>query len=226
MASVEKRSGGIVKAVSALFWMMLSNPIAASESVIVLTDSNFDELVQDGKGEVPWFIEFYAPWCGHCKNLQPVFDSLPAMVEGKAHVAKVDVTTEKKIGEEFEIKGFPTLLLVSNSLMYRYGGARSAEAMAAWLDGGWKKSSGDRLPKNKVFIDRMKEAFSEYVSGAQQVMGFMPSLVPLVFFIGSFFGCFVYYIFGGFSSVPAKQARKPSDSAKDQEKKPEEKKAD
>jgi protein disulfide-isomerase-like protein len=226
MASVEKGRAGIVTVVSALFWMIVPDPIAASEGVIILNDSNFDELVQDGTGELPWFIEFYAPWCGHCKRLEPQYDLLPAMVEGKAHIAKVDVTAEKKIGEEFEIQGFPTLLLVSNNLMYNYEGDRSADAMAKWLDGAWKKSSGQRLPKNKVFIDRIKERVSEYVSSAGQVVRFMPSLLPVVFLIGMVFGIFFCAAFGCFFTAPAEPARKPSSSPKDQEKKPEEKKAD
>jgi len=48
--------------------------------VIVLDDSNYESLLL--KSEEPWLVEIYAPWCGHCKSLQPKYDQLPGKVQG------------------------------------------------------------------------------------------------------------------------------------------------
>ena len=60
------------------------------KDVIVLTGDNFDELVYGDKNA--WFIEFYAPWCGHCKNLAPEWAALATSLKGEIKVAKVDAT--------------------------------------------------------------------------------------------------------------------------------------
>ena len=45
----------------------------------MLTDSTFDNIYED---ELPWFVEFYAPWCGHCKNLVPEYAELATNLKG------------------------------------------------------------------------------------------------------------------------------------------------
>lgn len=63
------------------------------KDVIVLTDDNFDETVM--KDNSPWFIEFYAPWCGHCQRLAPEWAALATTLKGEVKVAKVDATENK-----------------------------------------------------------------------------------------------------------------------------------
>ena len=75
--------------------------------MIVLTDDNFDDHVFADQNA--WFVEFYAPWCGHCKTLAPEWAELATSVKGEIKVAKVDATENKRLGERFGVRGYPTI---------------------------------------------------------------------------------------------------------------------
>ncbi|CAI2370762.1 unnamed protein product [Moneuplotes crassus] len=75
--------------------------------VVVLTDSNFDQTVMNSKDI--WFIEFYAPWCGHCQKLAPEWDEAASSLRGQVKFGKVDATVEKGLASRFQIQGYPTI---------------------------------------------------------------------------------------------------------------------
>jgi len=109
---------------------------AEDKDVIVLTDDNFDELVlQDNS---PWFIEFYAPWCGHCQRLAPEWAALATSLKGEVKVAKIDATESKGLGARFGVQGYPTIKFFpsgpkDDSSVVDYDGPRSESGMADWL---------------------------------------------------------------------------------------------
>jgi protein disulfide-isomerase A6 len=84
--------------------------LATASNVIDLTPDNFDSVVlKSGK---PALVEFFAPWCGHCKNLAPVYEELGdafAKSSDKVVIAKVDADAHKDLGRKFGVSGFPTL---------------------------------------------------------------------------------------------------------------------
>lgn len=61
-----------------------------SKDVIELTDDNFEKLVMDS--EDMWLVEFFAPWCGHCKNLAPHWASAATELKGKVKLGALDAT--------------------------------------------------------------------------------------------------------------------------------------
>lgn len=56
-----------------------------------------------------WLIEFYAPWCGHCKSLAPEWTSAAKQLKGVVKVGAVDMTTDQELGSPYNVQGFPTL---------------------------------------------------------------------------------------------------------------------
>jgi len=83
---------------------------ASASNVIDLTPDNFDSIIGKGK---PALVEFFAPWCGHCKNLAPVYEQLAdafAHAKDQVIIAKVDADGEgKPLGKRYGVTGFPTL---------------------------------------------------------------------------------------------------------------------
>ncbi|XP_042352180.1 protein disulfide-isomerase A3 [Plectropomus leopardus] len=87
-----------------------SEPIPENNDgpVKVVVAENFDSIVNDDSKDV--LIEFYAPWCGHCKNLEPKFNELGEKLAGDPNVviAKMDATAND-VPSPYEVSGFPTL---------------------------------------------------------------------------------------------------------------------
>jgi len=76
--------------------------------VKIVVAKNFDEIVNDKTKDV--LIEFYAPWCGHCKSLTPKYDELAAKLKGEKSIviAKFDATAND-IPSQYQIRGYPTI---------------------------------------------------------------------------------------------------------------------
>jgi len=81
----------------------------ASSDVVILSPANFDAVVLDETKDV--LVEFYAPWCGHCKNLAPIWEKLANIYKNEKGVviANIDADKHQTIGSKFGVTGFPTL---------------------------------------------------------------------------------------------------------------------
>ena len=78
-----------------------------------LTDKNFDSVA---KGKAPVLIEFYAPWCGHCKSLAPEYKKAAKALQGIVTLAAIDLDQYKSVGGPYGIRGFPTIkMFLGNS---------------------------------------------------------------------------------------------------------------
>lgn len=118
----------------ALIAVAFSADPEVEDGVLVLTDENFDEVVSSHD---MLLVEFYAPWCGHCKKLAPEYSEAAgvlAELETPLYVAKVDATEQKECGKKFEIQGFPTLKVFRGlDNVSDYEGGRTADDIVKYL---------------------------------------------------------------------------------------------
>ena len=80
-----------------------------SENILELTSENFDEKVINSS--VPVLIDFWAEWCGPCKQLMPTIDKIAQDYKGKVTVAKVNVDNERDIAAQYNVRGIPNLII-------------------------------------------------------------------------------------------------------------------
>ncbi|PHH73910.1 hypothetical protein CDD80_3469 [Ophiocordyceps camponoti-rufipedis] len=139
---------------------------AASSAVIDLTPANFDKVVlKSGK---PTLVEFFAPWCGHCKKLAPVYEELATSFQyakDQVQIAKVDADAERSLGKRFDIQGFPTLKWFDgkSEKPEEYNDGRDFESLSAFIT---KKTSLKlkkkvEMPSNVVMLN--DETFAETI---------------------------------------------------------------
>ncbi|KAL2023913.1 hypothetical protein VTK56DRAFT_690 [Thermocarpiscus australiensis] len=114
----------------------LAAAAAAKSAVLDLIPDNFDKVVlKSGK---PTLVEFFAPWCGHCKNLAPVYEELALAFEfakDKVQIAKVDADAERDLGKRYGVQGFPTLKWFDgkSNKPIEYNGGRDLESLSAFI---------------------------------------------------------------------------------------------
>ncbi|XP_058070821.1 protein disulfide isomerase-like 2-3 [Magnolia sinica] len=109
-----------------------SSEKTVTSASVELTSHNFDELVL--KSKELWIVEFFAPWCGHCKKLAPEWKKASNNLKGKVKLGHVDCDAEKSLMSRFKVQGFPTILVfgIDKDSPYPYEGARTASAIESF----------------------------------------------------------------------------------------------
>lgn len=160
-----------------------------NSAVLDLIPDNFDKIAISGK---PALVEFFAPWCGHCKSLAPVYEELAqsfAFAKDKVSIAKVDADAEKTLGKRFGIQGFPTIKYFDgkSDKPEDYSGGRDIDSLTEFIT----KKTGVKPKKAKAAPSQVEmlsdKSFKEQIGGDKDVLvaftapwcGHCKSLAPI-----------------------------------------------
>ncbi len=82
----------------------------ASSNVLTITDSNYDSEVANAS--VPVLLDFWAPWCGPCRQIGPIIDQIADELGGTAKIGKVNVDENQQLAAKFRVSSIPMLLFL------------------------------------------------------------------------------------------------------------------
>ncbi|CAI5672781.1 protein disulfide-isomerase TMX3 isoform X2 [Oreochromis niloticus] len=138
-------------------------------SAVLAFVEDLDDTFKDTRVNDVWLVDFYAPWCGYCKKLEPIWHEVGAELKSSGspvRVGKMDATAYSGMASEFGVRGYPTIKLLKGDLAYNYKGPRTKDDIVEFAN----RVAGPAvraLPSKQMFEHMMKrhDVLFVYVGG-------------------------------------------------------------
>jgi len=102
-------------------------------ATVAVTDATFDAEVKNS--DIPVVVDFWAEWCGPCKQIGPALEELAAEMAGKVKIAKVDVDQNPNAAAAMGVRGIPALFIFKNGeIVSNRAGAAPKAALQSWIE--------------------------------------------------------------------------------------------
>ncbi|KEH43576.1 protein disulfide-isomerase 5-2 [Medicago truncatula] len=123
----------VIFCIVSLIHFCRAEPLSVDGKVLILDESNFDSAISSFDHIL---VDFYAPWCGHCKRLSPELDAAApvlAALKEPILIAKVDADKHTSLARKHDVDAYPTILLFNHGVPTEYRGPRKADLLVRYL---------------------------------------------------------------------------------------------
>jgi thioredoxin 1 len=145
--------------------------------VLEITDDNFEEEVL--QSDLPIEVDFWAPWCGPCKMVGPIYDKLAEEYEGRFKFCKIDVDQNQRTAAKYQIMSIPMqMFFVDGQKIDEILGAVPERTIKTMVDGILQKFPSDEIGKLKALMaswaksnDQHNQKFTKWLEKTSELKG-------------------------------------------------------